>query len=1561
MKLKPKAARRLILLSAAVVVLLIAVGMLFGVRSWQKERRTANLRDAGMAAAAEADHIRTLENLGRYLRRKPDDREAWLAYAGAREAVEEPAAQHLLQAVGAYQRAWFLDETDRKTGLKLLQLLNRVSYFTEAKDLAVKLRPADLKSAGPEHAEVLREEAGARIALRSFDQTGDDLTTKLVELEPDRYASNYLRVSYLLGADRRDDAVAFARALKARRPGDSRFEFLEMVVRVTAGEDPDAPEFVASLCRLAGLRVDPPVRAEQPDYAETEVVAQLISAFDRLGLHVHALLVLQDADTRLNDPDARRLYARRAWQLGFPSDVLAMFQDGRTAPDQAHSDVLAFKTLSELDLARRDQAAATLALLRSRDSDFAARAWSKALTALVETKPAREALSLIDAASKEHPREPTFSVFRAEALWRLGRGDEARQAWESAAQIGAGDGWATPSVRLAESLLDEGRLDEGLRAARQALDQFRTSIAANVLMLRAQAAMVESGRLPDNPAGALREIDDIQSRIAASGESAFADQVGRIVLPMRIMLLAATDRRAEAVALVEGEISKPGPIDPGLARRLAEASARSDLGTAIRVIETARRGEHAEDAGLLLTHALLLDGEGNRDQAVALVDAAVREAKPERAREITLARAQYLEATGSPDAPRAWKDAAEKHPDALDVQIAALRAPSTSADAAFVDALAARVIQLGGSDPDRESVDLRFARSRALLHGTPNQRARSQAVAILRGLVLDAPSRLDIRGVLIDALLLDDPAREIQPDLQGAADQLTAAAAVAPDRGPYTLRLAEVLTRLGRNAEAVAELNKLALDTTADRTNRLRAVDRLASMREIEPALRGVELLIGREGSPTPDLLIRRAEYLFTLRRDREATQAYRAVLESPATDPRLIVAVASGLRTIGDQDGVRIALDKLAKAEVPADERALAMAQYWASSGDADRAVAEHRRATELAPKNPAAWAALARYLLGRGDVAGAEAAARQGLANVPDDPQLLIVVQQTRVANQDESAADLEQLAAALERDPATARRAAAVRAVDRALKEGRLDDASALVRLAEQFADDPSTQVFVSRRLMLLTPPRAAEAARVMRRAMIPFATNPEVQQEATRAFAMAGDFESMLTAATAWRAITRDEAADLAVAEAYLGLNRPQLAVEAVRRTQLPPTIAPTDVVPLGVLNVRTRAAMMQRDVASAMQAVRPYVQPSPVVRSRIALPVAAALTPTPADARTWIDMVAAASDPKSAQEQLALAEAWGLVSNRFADHQEEFLRKGVAVTDSMLSDPAMSTAAAFEVRSRLLESLGDAPGAVAAAREALARSSESPGAHLALAALLLRTGGDRAEAVRLCESARQLDPKSPQPLLVLAQTHLAEAAAASSDAARAASASKAAQAISALEALSPREPAVIADAAMLAEQANDMAAAVRLYERLLSSADAPSGFPLAVVKNNLAYGLLVLSESSEDKSGLRRARSLVEEAIGIAQVSEFHDTLGAVSTAMGDRAQAITAFRRALELDPSAIPPKAALAGLLATGSEPERAEAASLIQAVADHLGSGGKLSDRRMRVYEQARRSLGS
>ena len=87
-----------------------------------------------------------------------------------------------------------------------------------------------------------------------------------------------------------------------------------------------------------------------------------------------------------------------------------------------------------------------------------------------------------------------------------------------------------------------------------------------------------------------------------------------------------------------------------------------------------------------------------------------------------------------------------------------------------------------------------------------------------------------------------------------------------------------------------------------------------------------------------------------------------------------MLGGAAAALRSLGDAEGERLALEALERSDASAFDKAIARAVH-AEERDPEAAVGHYDAACALAPDNAQAWIAAARFRLSLRDFAGAEA----------------------------------------------------------------------------------------------------------------------------------------------------------------------------------------------------------------------------------------------------------------------------------------------------------------------------------------------------------------------------------------------------------------------------------------------------------------------------------------------------------------------------------------------------------------------------------------------------------
>jgi Flp pilus assembly protein TadD len=119
---------------------------------------------------------------------------------------------------------------------------------------------------------------------------------------------------------------------------------------------------------------------------------------------------------------------------------------------------------------------------------------------------------------------------------------------------------------------------------------------------------------------------------------------------------------------------------------------------------------------------------------------------------------------------------------------------------------------------------------------------------------------------------------------------------------------------------------------------------------------------------------------------DQAAAYLQQALEEHPH-DARLLLTYGDLLFDAGDNDGARRLMELAVQAEPDWPGPHLTLSLLFEREKRLPEAIAEARRATELAPEDTRVWPALARLLSSAGDNAAAEEALRRALSVTPDD----------------------------------------------------------------------------------------------------------------------------------------------------------------------------------------------------------------------------------------------------------------------------------------------------------------------------------------------------------------------------------------------------------------------------------------------------------------------------------------------------------------------------------------------------------------------------------------------
>ncbi|GEM_PF-1515138 len=1542
MKLKPKTSRRLLILAAGTLGIAVSVGGLFYFRTMRKEQTALAARDEGLRLVEKGEFYPALGKLANFLE-SPNgqrDREAMIAYAKARENTEEPDGRHVVEAISVYQKAWALDRTDRETGIHLLDLCNTAGMFPEAREIAEKLRPAKLEDCKEEHFEVLRQEANARIGGNPTDPQIEPLLRQLLVLRPADFPTQVVLVEHLRERGRTSDAMQFAEKLDTGDSLDRKAQarLLNALARRDMPGQRASEEVFAALCDLAGL--DPttagPVREVKFSALETLRAATI---FDSLGAFQHTLAVLSAGVKQNNDPVVLRMLARRSWMSGRPGDNLAFIPQVDLTRGGTPSEVLIYRSLSLIDLNRKGEVQPIIDALVSRQGDFRALAWHKPLAMLASDKDASpvEAAAVYEEALKVGKGDPALLTMHGESLQRLGRFGEARKAWEGACSSSLSLGWIRPWLNRANLALAQGKPITAVEAAQAATRIAPRSMATYATFFRAQAALLETGfQNAGSPAELLGIADRVDAELALNTPSDEIKSFRELVLPGRILLTSLVKGNDAAKQLFEKAQQDMGSLDKDTYAQIFQTSSRRSIGLETDVLPQWEKVEGLTPrVGLAKAFDMRAKGDdaGARAMLNQKASTPIDPAKPLDALAWRQSFAQFLSALNDPAAKQAWAASADFAPENLDAQLAAVTAPSVGFDLALVTRLLERIALLSKYAPDRLPPQLRMAKARALLSDPITPDNRRAANELLRQVLSDEGDFVDAQMLLVRSLMLDVPESGIRPLRTEAIAAINALLPSVPDQDRWILEQAKLYRAEGDLRNAASIFDRIANSDTAPIAMRVEAVDQMVGVREFEAAARTLESI--RSKVPAEVLTpvnLKLAEVYKALKRDRSARELFAAIDPAKLDRADYCIGLAEGLAGYGDTAGVEKALARLETLDIAIETRLIARARFLARINKGDEAIALLREATTKAPKAPEAWTSLASLLLELGKLDEARAVITQAKAALPSDARIASLDRQFAAGGEAGISANmpLEDLARVLEQSPETKQRGEGVRLLASVQKAGELSNTERIAELSNRFRGDPALMTLLARTLSNDNPPRLDLAANVIRDAMDRHPSSTEAAVFATNLFRRMNNWNEALRCATAWQQLDRSIQADIVVAETRLMMNQPEGVAQMLEPRV--PTAKQTADQPfsVAVLALYGRALVMTNKADQASQELGTLLQVSEGIRNQFWLAAAGQLVKPEAKVREWIDKVKPLMNGASEDDQLALAGAYANAASRFPTSAGPFNDEAMIVLRKVTSR-ADASARAWEALGSLQQVSGK-PEAQDSFRKALEKDAKSLFALRGLASI--STSPD--EAVLLTKQA--LDVTGPSDPISQVQYGQALAAQVRQGTEMSMKRERAALSASALIAGGADRPGNMQATLTLIEVLDiqgKVSETLPLYDQLLDDRNLSANLR-PVLQNNLADSIVRAGRVGVD---LDRAHALVEQATTAQPNASFFDTMGMVEKARGKRDLAITAYRKAVDMDSKAYASWVSLAELLKTGTPQEQAEAKGIV----DRLKQAGE------------------
>jgi tetratricopeptide (TPR) repeat protein len=877
-----------------------------------------------------------------------------------------------------------------------------------------KLRPASLDAATAADLPVLHIEAAAMLAMRPRDRNAPDVLARISALDP-LNVEWQLRYAAVLREQRRtSDISSMVASVVAKAPGDPRATLIALLAPFDDAADIPGSDFFPKLCELAGLRPADASVASKVNFPDATYALCLADSFDRLGKFDHSLEILSLAAESLQSRELSAMLARRLYLVGRARDCIEFLSSTTAIANNTDVTMLGIKALAFKQLGQDAKAAAIRDALAARSSEFRARAWTTAIDAF-QPHGSTNLLELernLASACTLCPGEPIFPFLHAELLASMGRLDEAADQWHLSTRSLLSQGWALPWIRLSQNSLQTGDIRAAIEQSTMAVAQAPRAVHAAMARFSSLVALAVTSSVSRSEIADLIALADAISTAAERLPTPdLANQLREEVGVSRVLLYLRADQRDAATQSIRGLLSSTTPISRRAMERLALASALEELGLEEEIVAQIEKtfGRAPSTAAV---RAVTLRLAGRKDEGFALLRAGAEGANaPDRlAWDIQIAT--FLDTANDPAAGPAWIALADANPNNMAAQRSALSSPSACKDSAFVERATQRFAKGTGASANQELL-LRVASARARITPDMNTLTRDAVVADLRGVVADRPGFIDARVLLADVLLMNDPARGIQPDLMGAVTELRAAANASSN--PQTRLRAAILLQEQRNfADARTELLALWRERKGDATIGRKVAELLVAQGDTADAVPVVRDLVARRREPkrrpTSSCSPARSSPRRTPSQTRSACS--RPPSDHPATRPDQLPEIAALLFPPPASARIRGGPAPHRRRHAPRASFAPPRPNVRTRRATHAESLANFAQAVKEDPNLFAAWSGLFDHHIRAGELDKAQDVLDQVSAALPNEPDLRLLRQRLLLASGASGSDDLRAL---------------------------------------------------------------------------------------------------------------------------------------------------------------------------------------------------------------------------------------------------------------------------------------------------------------------------------------------------------------------------------------------------------------------------------------------------------------------------------------------------------------------------------------------------------------------
>ena len=1319
-----------------------------------KQRRTRYFmgqRETGMTAYKNKDYATAISSLAIYIGRYAQDADAVYTLADAQKRSDSPDGRNLWVCAQLYRRFLELKPDRHDVRRDLVLLYSKLGFSNEVIDFA---RP--LLERNPSDVPILVARAKALAALRDYKQALAD-SEKAIKLSPMEVEAQAITLELLGHMDRKPEILPHAQAILEAHPRDARGELLMSIACLTLGEL--TAEQQAKIKKLVAK--DYPATAQDkvkyPDASKDQpVTARTVAAFfirqaalhpvpelyfarilvgqlDRLRLPVEATEALDRALQSEDDPPLRRVLVRRFFEIGRYAEVEKRLANVQLRTSGVDLEMHAMKAISLVGMGRKAEATPIADQLAAVPNDRVAHAWSVILKqAVIARGEPLQVIGAVRAALEVQKTNPYLRYYLGEAYSMLGERDLAIDTWR---QVNAyAPLWPLPLVHLSRLFLDDGQAPYAREAARAAAE-----LTLNAMTYANLAAVWSASVSKDE----MIRDPDLQKLLAGVQQAMPGEER---TLPVHIVVLAKSGKRAEAEKALRDALDAKTPPSESLLLKLASASREAELGQEAACYALAEK-QYGLTPDLAFARAMDMSAAGKSADGAKLLEAAVLKQAAGQKAAWQAVWAQYLERNNDPRAAAAWVKLGDdpEFKANLAVQRTALAATSVQSDRQFLSRTIDRIRAITGE----QAAGWRLARAKMLVTGNDPTKAEFEEAAKLLGeVVASAPNHAESRQSL--ALIHDRLGNSA-----AAIEQLLAALKLKPQATAIMLDLAKVYQSKSDAVYAREQIDRIldqikgpdgqpdATRLQLDAGRRRQFIALLMQQGDTERAAKLLETQATPTTNPTDNLML--AELYRRRNQPEKAEQLYREMLKSPTASA--IVAAANFFASTGRKAEAERVLGGLPALTLDPGIKELAYADYYAMYGTKEQAIEQYKAAVKAGPRNAIAWRAMLVNHLRNGRIDDALAGAAEASTAVPTDKvfeEFRANAKELKTVASDGSFVPLIIWVLQSRGDASAA--IEAIRIGANAILTNQ--PPSVLVSKLRPVADRSPGLVPLQMLLIVrcIAADRMDDAVAMAQRSIKAAPASADLAQLAAGVLATSGDFTQAIAAARQWRELSLNQPmpADLFIAEMHLQQGNAAAAADKVAPYLQAAIAKPDDF--KDVLVMQAKVLLKNQKYDQVLELLWPSVSRSASWRKEW-FELILSVSDNSTVATSWLERVSTVI-PESADaddERIILAQLWQTMGLRSNDPR--LIEKAKAILNQIAARPEKSPKLLFSL-AVVEESSGNLEDAEKLYRRALEMKPDFAAVQNNLAMVIANRNGNLPEAMALAAKAVQAMPNAP---------------------------------------------------------------------------------------------------------------------------------------------------------------------------------------------------------------------